>query len=154
MSDNESSKPPAVDRRDFIKLGGAATAGFLARGVVTPPAHAFPPLPSNPVTPAAMPTRNLGHTGYQVGIFSLGGQAAVEQPNNEAIAVPIVERALDLGINYIGACCGAVAMRIREMARGLGKLPEDSRMWKKGGRKLMSAHEYYDHDKLEARSNR
>jgi hypothetical protein len=48
-----------------------------------------------------MPTRNLGRTGYRVGIFSLGGQAAVEQPNNEAVAVPIVERALDLGVNYV-----------------------------------------------------
>ena len=48
-----------------------------------------------------MPTRNLGRTGYAVGLFSLGGQAAVEQPNNEAVAVPIVERALDLGVNYI-----------------------------------------------------
>jgi aryl-alcohol dehydrogenase-like predicted oxidoreductase len=36
-----------------------------------------------------------------VGIFSLGGQAALERPNNQAIAVPIVERALDLGVNYI-----------------------------------------------------
>jgi aryl-alcohol dehydrogenase-like predicted oxidoreductase len=48
-----------------------------------------------------MPLRNLGRTGYKVGIFSLGGQAALERPHNEAVAVPIVERALDLGINYI-----------------------------------------------------
>jgi aryl-alcohol dehydrogenase-like predicted oxidoreductase len=48
-----------------------------------------------------MPQRNLGRTGYKVGIFSLGGQAALERPHNEAMAVPIVERALDLGINYI-----------------------------------------------------
>jgi aryl-alcohol dehydrogenase-like predicted oxidoreductase len=69
--------------------------------VVAPSAHALPRLPENPATRAAMPTRNLGRTGYRVGIFSLGGQAAVEQPNNEAIAVSIVERALDLGVNYI-----------------------------------------------------
>ena len=48
-----------------------------------------------------MPTRNLGKTGYKVGIFSLGGQAAIEKPHNEAAAVPIIERALDLGVNYI-----------------------------------------------------
>ncbi len=63
-------------------------------------------------------------------------------------------QARDLGINYIGACCGAVAMHIREMARVLGKLPEDSRIWKKGGEKPMSAYEYYDHDKLEAKPKR
>ncbi|HVI77029.1 MAG TPA: homocysteine S-methyltransferase family protein, partial [Candidatus Acidoferrum sp.] len=33
--------------------------------------------------------------------------------------------ARDMGINYIGACCGAVAMHIREMARVLNKIPED-----------------------------
>ena len=48
-----------------------------------------------------MPTRNFGRTGYRVGIFSLGGQAALERGRNEAVAVPIVERALDLGVNYI-----------------------------------------------------
>jgi betaine-homocysteine S-methyltransferase len=59
-------------------------------------------------------------------------------------------QARDIGINFIGACCGAVSMHIREMARALNKLPEDSRMWKKGGEKPMSAYEYYDHDKLKA----
>jgi hypothetical protein len=48
-----------------------------------------------------MPTRNLGKTGYKVGIFSLGGQAALEKPNNFDAAVPIIERALDFGVNYI-----------------------------------------------------
>src|SRR5215472_6456230 len=57
-------------------------------------------------------------------------------------------QAREMGINYIGACCGTVAMHIREMARGLNKVPEDARIWKKGGTKPMSAYEYYDHDKL------
>jgi betaine-homocysteine S-methyltransferase len=56
-------------------------------------------------------------------------------------------RARDLGVNYIGACCGAVASHIREMARALGKISADDRIWKKGGEKPMSAYEYYDHDK-------
>jgi aryl-alcohol dehydrogenase-like predicted oxidoreductase len=55
----------------------------------------------NARTQAAMPTRNLGKTGYKVGIFSLGGQAALEHANNFDAAVPIIERALDLGVNYI-----------------------------------------------------
>jgi len=49
----------------------------------------------------AMPTRNLGKTGYKVAIFSLGGQAALEKPHNEDTAVPVIEKALDLGVNYI-----------------------------------------------------
>src|ERR1700727_1973901 len=58
-------------------------------------------LPYNPATSDAMPTRNLGKTGYKVGIFSLGGQAALEKANNEATAVPVIEKSLDLGVNYI-----------------------------------------------------
>ena len=55
-------------------------------------------------------------------------------------------KARELGVNYIGACCGAVATHIREMARALGKIPADDRIWKKGGEKPMSAYEYYGHD--------
>jgi betaine-homocysteine S-methyltransferase len=59
--------------------------------------------------------------------------------------------AKDLGINYIGSCCGSVANHVREMAKALGKLPPDTRIWKKGGDRAMSAYEYYDHDAIEAR---
>ncbi len=55
-------------------------------------------------------------------------------------------KARDIGINYIGSCCGSVAIHVREMARALGKVREDSRIWKKGGEKPMSAYEYYGHD--------
>jgi betaine-homocysteine S-methyltransferase len=58
--------------------------------------------------------------------------------------------ARDLGINYIGSCCGSVANHVREMAKALGKLPADTRIWKKGGVRAMSAYEYYDHDTIEA----
>ena len=57
-------------------------------------------------------------------------------------------RAREIGINYIGSCCGSVAEHVREMARVLGKLPAESRIWKKGGAKPMSAYEYYDHDRM------
>jgi len=55
-------------------------------------------------------------------------------------------QARDIGINYIGACCGAVAIHVREMAKALGKIGDDNRIWKKGGEKPMSAYEYYGHD--------
>ena len=101
MSDHKPTKNAEVERRDFLKLGTAATASLIAGGVLSSEASALPALPSNPVTPAAMPTRNLGRTGYRVGICSLGGQATIEQPNKEEESVAIIERALDLGINYI-----------------------------------------------------
>ena len=89
-------------RRDFLKAGGAVTAALLAPvGMMADVPHTMPELPENPRTMKAMPTRNLGKTGYKVGIFSLGGQAALEKANNFDVAVPIVERALDLGVNYI-----------------------------------------------------
>jgi uncharacterized protein len=98
---DNNSKKPASSRRNFLKQTGVATAGLVAGGLLTRRAAALPPLPANPATLEAMPTRNLGRTGYRVGLFSLGGQAAIEQPDNEAAAVAIVERALDLGVNYI-----------------------------------------------------
>ena len=96
MSDQTTQGQPAMDRRDFLKLGGAAGAGLLAG---TPAADASPV--TNSAATALMPTRNLGRTGHKVGIFSLGGQATVEQPNKEAEAVAIVNRAIDLGVNYV-----------------------------------------------------
>jgi len=89
-------------RREFLKAGGAVTAALLAPTALRADTQkTMPPLPVNPVTPTAMPTRNLGKTGYKVGIFSLGGQASLEHPNNFDVAVPIIERALDMGVNYI-----------------------------------------------------
>ncbi|MBZ5655772.1 MAG: aldo/keto reductase [Acidobacteriia bacterium] len=92
---------PHSSRRDFLKQSSVLGAAVVTGAVVDTSTRVLPPLPNNPVTEKAMPTRNLGRTGYRVGIFSLGGQAAIEQPNNDAVAVPIVERALDLGVNYI-----------------------------------------------------
>jgi len=96
--------PSSPNRRNFLKTGGAVAAGLIAQGAMPARAAAnatMPGLPVNPKTHDAMPTRNLGKTGYKVGIFSLGGQAALEKANNFDVAVPIIERALDLGVNYI-----------------------------------------------------
>jgi aryl-alcohol dehydrogenase-like predicted oxidoreductase len=103
MSRYDAMKSTKSDRRDFIKAGGVAVAAILAQGAITETARGTPvaATPSNPKTPDTMPTRNLGKTGYRVGIFSLGGQGALEVGNNDAEAVPIVEKALDLGVNYL-----------------------------------------------------
>jgi len=102
MSENLPLAARKQGRREFLKAGGAVTAALLAPStMIADTPKALPVLPSNPRTPAAMPTRNLGKTGYKVGIFSLGGQASLEKPNNFDVAVPIIERALDLGVNYI-----------------------------------------------------
>jgi aryl-alcohol dehydrogenase-like predicted oxidoreductase len=99
------NEPPiSANRRSFLKTSGAVAAGLLTQAAM--PARAsiggsLAELPVNPKTQSSMPTRNLGKTGYKVGIFSLGGQAALEKPNNFDVAVPIIERSLDLGVNYL-----------------------------------------------------
>jgi len=89
-----------LDRRDFLRLGAAAGAAFVAGGIAGNAAAASAPAATG-AAPATMPSRNLGRTGHRVRLFSLGGQSALEQPDNEAVAVPLIERALDLGVNYV-----------------------------------------------------
>lgn len=100
------------NRREFLGVtltasaamtaaGGLAAHAETAAADVTPAlAGKLPPMPFNPRTAAAMPIRNLGKTGFRVGIFSLGCQAAIEIKGNEKLSVEIMNRALDLGVNY------------------------------------------------------
>src|SRR5579862_3995192 len=95
-------KSPRSDRRAFLKSSGLMTAAVIGSAALPKvPAAASTATPSVAPASEAMPTRNLGKTGYKVGIFSLGGQAALEHAHNEDVAVPIIEKALDLGVNYI-----------------------------------------------------
>jgi len=52
-------------------------------------------------TMTGIPQRTLGKTGEKVGIYSLGAQATVEQAGKMEQAVEIINRSIDLGINYI-----------------------------------------------------
>jgi hypothetical protein len=86
-----------VSRRDFVRrvVGGAAMAGI---------ANALTPLETLSQTvaqKATMPTRPLGKTGHHVCLFSLGGQATLEEPGRTDDALAIINRAIDLGVNYI-----------------------------------------------------
>ena len=92
MSDSKFS------RRDFMKVSGAGTAGFIFGG--NTPEAAAAEVPGN-VTPPPMPERPLGKTGHNVRLFSLGGQATIEQPDTDAESEAIINRAIDLGVNYI-----------------------------------------------------
>jgi hypothetical protein len=95
---------PSRGRRDFLKIGGAAFAANLASAARPASVHAESADHASAEFARAvqemMPTRNLGQTGYRVGIFGLGGQGALEKANNEAIALPVIEKALELGVNY------------------------------------------------------
>ena len=110
MAERDEKPTGGVERRDLLRLGAAAAAGLVAGRLGAEPASPGAPKPAakgpathpwNPKTADAMPTRNLGKTGFRVGLFSLGGQAAIEKAENEPVAVPLIERALDLGVNYV-----------------------------------------------------
>ncbi len=81
---------PNVSRREFVEVTAAGTAAALLH---TSTGHAAPALP--------MPERPLGNTGHQVRLFSLGGQATLEKAGTRDESVAIIDRAIDLGVNYI-----------------------------------------------------
>jgi aryl-alcohol dehydrogenase-like predicted oxidoreductase len=120
-----------LSRRQFIK-GGVATSLTIAAGNAT----AFTEKeqfvgkktakehPYNERTHKAMPTRNLGKTGFHVGILSLGGQATIEKKGTEKESVAIINKAIDLGINYIDTAA-AYGRGISETH--IGKVMKDRR---------------------------
>jgi len=101
-------KKKSINRRKFLGTGLAAAAtvtvgnSFASNETYKPiPVKKKDDNPFNPVTYSAMPTRAFGKTGYKVGVLSLGGQATLEIKGREEESEKIINRAIDLGINYI-----------------------------------------------------
>jgi uncharacterized protein len=99
-----------INRRAFLSTGLTAAASIAVGNTMVSGKDLIPEQgmvkksnenPYNPRTHLAMPTNALGKTGYKVGIFSLGGQATLDMESTEAESEKIVNRAIDLGINYI-----------------------------------------------------
>jgi len=78
-----------ISRRDFVQIGATGTAGLLLGSHTA--IHAEPPMPERP----------LGRTGHNVRLFSLGGQATLEKQGTRDESIAIINRAIDLGVNYI-----------------------------------------------------
>jgi len=103
---NNKSK---IGRRAFLGTGLTAAAsvavGNANYGTPAPGGLNLQKLknehPYNERTHLAMPTNAFGKTGFKVGILSLGGQATLEQKGKEDISEKMINRAIDLGINYI-----------------------------------------------------
>ena len=55
------------------------------------------------------------------------------------------KRALEIGVNYIGGCCGCEGSHIRQMARIIGKKPMEEREWAVDYQRPQSATEAYKH---------
>ena len=90
MSNNERNA-----RREFLKkiIATSTLAGLAA--------YVNPIELLAEVGKGKMLRRPLGKTGHMVPLFSLGGQATIEIPGKEDESIEIINRALDLGINYI-----------------------------------------------------
>lgn len=67
----------------------------------------------------------------------------LQLPRSEMAAFATAAR--DLGVNYVGSCCGSVAAHVRAMAVALGKISENERPWRVDYDRPMSAYEYYRH---------
>jgi aryl-alcohol dehydrogenase-like predicted oxidoreductase len=99
-----------MTRRKFFRslLGSAAVAG-LADSL-------FPlGLKAHGGADRTMPSRILGRTGVRVALFSLGGQAALEDQTKHDEAIAIIHRAIDLGVNYLDTASlygGGVSERV------------------------------------------
>jgi aldo/keto reductase family protein len=96
---------PLIRTAEVSPKTGAASLAGLSAGVIA--SRASGEVVSTENSPAAakamqdmMPTRNLGKTGFKVGIFGLGGQGALEKHNNESQALQMIQRAPELGVNY------------------------------------------------------
>ncbi len=83
-------------RRDFLKkiIATSVVAGLSS---YVKPAELLAAMAAE----GKLPRRPLGKTGHMVGIFSLGGQATIETIGKDKQAEEIINRAIDLGINYI-----------------------------------------------------
>ena len=92
-----------LNRREFLGKSIGATVAMTAGGSVFAQQSKSAQgtkknidHPYNDRTHKVMPTRNLGKTGYQVGIMSLGGQATIEIKGKEDESMAIVNKAIDL----------------------------------------------------------
>jgi betaine-homocysteine S-methyltransferase len=54
-------------------------------------------------------------------------------------------KAQEMGVNFIGSCCGAVACHVHAMAKALGKASAEERKWRVDYSKPMSAYEQHGH---------
>lgn len=80
-----------LTRRDFVKIGATGTAALFLGASDGSGARVASPMPERP----------LGATGHRVRLFSLGGQATLEKSGTRDQSIAIINRAIDLGVNYI-----------------------------------------------------
>ncbi|MDO8730662.1 MAG: aldo/keto reductase [Candidatus Omnitrophota bacterium] len=84
-----------VTRREFLSWAGKALGAMVFAKAADRVGWAAPGLPG-----PALPTRPLGRTGQAVTLFSLGGEGILRTTGRMREAVPVIRRALEMGVNY------------------------------------------------------
>lgn len=89
-----------INRRDFLKLSASSLAALGMSGYLLDTKETVSQV-TNATKKLAIPTRPLGKTGHNATIFALGGQGNLQVGGNLDLAVKIINKAIDLGVNYI-----------------------------------------------------
>jgi aryl-alcohol dehydrogenase-like predicted oxidoreductase len=89
-----------ITRRKFIHKVAVGAVGISVTTLMEP-IRSFAKAAGVNAPPDYMPMRELGQTGRKVCLFSLGGQGLLEIPGHTDEAVAIINRAIDLGVNYL-----------------------------------------------------
>lgn len=84
-----------MNRRNFLKLGLKIAGGLwlLPKFSWAAAQNLFPPA-------QGIPVRSFGRTGFSATLVGLGGEGVLRTYGRSREAVPLIERALELGINY------------------------------------------------------
>ena len=85
----------SLDRRRFLRAA-------VGTGIGTVYAHRNGEgLLAAELADKPMPTRRLGKIGYEASVFSVGGMSTIMERDKRDEAAAIINRALELGVNYI-----------------------------------------------------
>ena len=86
-----------ISRREFVRYSAAGLAAASATGAMGDLGH----------LQATLPTRTLGATGLEVSMLSFGGGSQF-LANEAGVWERMLERAVELGINYFDTSAGYV----------------------------------------------
>ena len=89
-------------RRTFLTTSAVVAGGIVGGAVLQRSTTSYFAQKDSVAVTAVMPEKVLGSTGVSVPIFGLGGagQTPLSWNDREGDAIPIIERALELGIRY------------------------------------------------------
>jgi predicted aldo/keto reductase-like oxidoreductase len=90
-----------MERRNFLKLVGAAAVAASAKATFAMATDATMPGKANAHPNGSIPYRTLGRTGEKVSIVGIGGHHLGRALLEEAESIRIVRTALDSGVNFL-----------------------------------------------------